>query len=313
MPPPEPTVPPTEPQPEPAAPDSHSQVFAAQFQPPAMVSPTVADPASPPPVSSAPATGGSTAGGNQLPSAFSLFKPSWAAVRLNFGTLFLLALSYAIPILVFIIFAVATGISSRASGNAGATSVSGIGTTLFFLIACFIGFLIAFLLSPALAYTQLKGAQQQKVSYTQALKSGLHFFWRFIGISLVVAGVVIIGLVLFIVPGLLMLRRYYLAPYVMIDQDLPIFDAMKISAAQSKGRAMAVFGVLGVSILISVPQVIPVVGWVAATILGIAYSCAPAVRYIQLRGLSRPITPVTGVGPVAPAAPAAAPPATPLV
>ena len=48
---------------------------------------------------------------------------------------------------------------------------------------------------------------------------------------------------------------------------------------------MSIFGIIGIDILISLPNVIPVVGGLITFVLQIAYFCAPAIRYDQLKAL----------------------------
>ena len=46
---------------------------------------------------------------------------------------------------------------------------------------------------------------------------------------------------------------------------------------------MAVFGIIGVDILISLANVIPIIGGLITFLLQIVYFCAPAIRYEQLK------------------------------
>jgi uncharacterized membrane protein len=91
-----------------------------------------------------------------------------------------------------------------------------------------------------------------------------------------------VGFLLLIVPGLFLLRRYILAPYFLVDKELSINEALNQSAAFSKKYSGAVWGLIGVTILISLLGIIPVLGGIASAILGIAYYCAPALRYKEV-------------------------------
>jgi uncharacterized membrane protein len=88
------------------------------------------------------------------------------------------------------------------------------------------------------------------------------------------------------VPGLIMLRRYFLAPYVMLDKKCSIKEAMDTSAEISKPYSGYVWGVIGVIFLIGLINIIPFIGWIISFIVGMFYSVAPAMRYRELRKLS---------------------------
>ena len=71
----------------------------------------------------------------------------------------------------------------------------------------------------------------------------------------------------------------------MASEDLGVLDAMRRSAELSKGRWKQIWGVILVMILISVVPSIFFgrVGSLVATLLGAAYSVAPALRYLELK------------------------------
>ena len=83
-----------------------------------------------------------------------------------------------------------------------------------------------------------------------------------------------------------MLRRYFLAPYVMLDTNCGIKEAMDKSATMSKPYSRAIWGVIGVMLLIGFINVIPYIGWMVAFVLGMLYSVAPALRYQELKKIN---------------------------
>jgi len=91
---------------------------------------------------------------------------------------------------------------------------------------------------------------------------------------------------LLIVPGVIAIRRYFLAPYLMLDKDLSIREAMKQSAALSKPYSGSIWGIIGVIVLLSLPSIIPVIGWAVSFVLMLLYSVAPALRYQELKKLT---------------------------
>ena len=210
---------------------------------------------------------------SEVPSAFSLFKPSWEGLKLNLIELIVIyAVPSAILALLFVVIA-------SASANTGTASVGMIILAVIAVLA------YATLIGPAIIHIQLKSARMEKATYESAWATSKKFWWRFLILSISVGAIVFVGLLLLIVPGIIFIRRYFLSQYVLIDQDLDTGGSMHASNQLSKGRAMSVFGVIGVDILIGLPSVIPVVGSIVTFLLQICYFCAPAIRYEQLKGL----------------------------
>jgi uncharacterized membrane protein len=112
------------------------------------------------------------------------------------------------------------------------------------------------------------------------------FFWRILGLTIVTAVVIMLGFIALIVPGLIFIRRYTLAPYVLIDKDLSIGDAMKESARISKPFAGSIWGLIGVMMLISLTGIVPLVGWAISFALTALYTVAPALRYNEIKKLA---------------------------
>ncbi len=100
------------------------------------------------------------------------------------------------------------------------------------------------------------------------------------------AGVYILGgFLLFIIPGFFMLRRYYLTAYYVIDQDLSPTQAVKKCKEQSLKASGYVWGLLGVTLLLSLTGIVPIVGGLISGVLGLMYGVAPALRYLEIKKL----------------------------
>ncbi len=215
----------------------------------------------------------------EVPSAFSLFRPSWEGLKLNIVELIMVFLvPMAVLSLYFLIATVAAGLSG-ANGNVNAFGI------VLLAIGVVAAVVYAVLLGPALVHIQLKCARMQKVTYETAWATSKKFWWRYLILSIVVGLTILIGFILLIVPGIIFLRRYFLSSYALVDQDLDTGGSMRASNQLSKGRAMTVFGILGVDILIGFPSFIPFIGSFITFVLQIAYFCAPAIRYDQLKAL----------------------------
>lgn len=207
----------------------------------------------------------------KLQSAFNLFKPSMDALGRNFGTFAcILLLPFAL-----LLAGVVPGLLS------GSNSAHAVSLTLLIIVElAALAFIV--LLGPALTYTELKSARGEKVAIKEAFRGSWHFLLRWVGLSICLGIIMIVSFLLLIVPFFFMLRRYFLAPYYLVDRDLGIMDSLKESAQESKRHRGSIWGLLGVEALISLVSAVPFVGWVAGTILSVLYFCAPAVRYLEI-------------------------------
>jgi len=133
---------------------------------------------------------------------------------------------------------------------------------------------------------QLDAAQNRHLDFQNFWSVVKQMGWRLFGLYIVTGLIVIAGLILLIVPGLIFLRRYFLASYVMIDKNLSIGDSLKRSAELSGTNTGAIWGVLGVMLLISLINIIPFIGGLISFVVGCLYSIAPAMRYEQLKKLA---------------------------
>ena len=231
-----------------------------------------------------------------LPGAFQLWRPSKELVMRNiwiFGPL------YAVPL----IFSLHNWLwsPSAAAGQhwtdhfdsfSSGWSFSPISTytwsafigfsVFWFLFVMAVGTIVQIMAQAA----QLDAVEHKPLDFTELWKVVTGMGWRLLGLYLLVALYVTVGLILLIVPGLIMIRRYFLAPYVMIDTKCGIKEAMERSAAMTKSYSGSIWGIIGVSFLIGLVAIVPFIGSLAAFILAALYSVAPAIRYQELKKLS---------------------------
>jgi hypothetical protein len=213
---------------------------------------------------------------DELPSAFSLFKPSMNAISVNLVTLIELVL---VPLLVVTL--------GRLIGHGGGAVIS------------FIGEIMALLLAPAAYLTQLQSAKGKTIDFTKAIKDSLHYFWRLVGLGIVLFVIIGVGFLLLIVPGVFLLRRYILSPYYLLDRDMKVFDAMKASATDSKTFSGAIWGLIGVDFLLVIVMLVLTAILGSLEIIGLAiyytYYCAPAIRYLQIKRAVKPTAPAAPI------------------
>ena len=133
---------------------------------------------------------------------------------------------------------------------------------------------------------QLDGTEDRNLNFAHLWAAVKQTGWRLVGLYLLVGLYVLVGLVLLIIPGIIMIRRYSLAPYVMLDKKTGIRQSMEISAKITKPFSGAIYRVYGVMALIGIIAFIPYVGWLVSFVLGVLYSVALALRYQQLKKLA---------------------------
>lgn len=79
-----------------------------------------------------------------------------------------------------------------------------------------------------------------------------HPFWKYIGGSILVGIIVVIGLILLIVPGIIWALRYMFVPYLIMERKLTPFAALKESARITYGHKWQLLGLLGLIVLINI-------------------------------------------------------------
>lgn len=231
-----------------------------------------------------------------MPSAFDLFTPSKEIVLKNiwiFGPL------YAVPFIFWIhswiwsplpnqhigLWQHANGFSSGWPGGPWPSYFTFlvVGFSLLWLLIIGVGGTIAQIMSQQ---AQLDAAQGKNLHFHDLWQTVKELGWRLLGLYIVMGLIITVGLILLIIPGLFFLRRYILAPYVMLDRKLSIRESLNESAELSQANTGAVWGVIGVMFLIGLINIVPVLGGLVSFMIGSLYSVAPAIRYQQLKKLA---------------------------
>lgn len=213
---------------------------------------------------------------NKPVSVFALFNQSLNLIRKNIQ---IYALVYAVPLFFTIL-------SPMQEKDLSITSKT-ITTADSALVA--IGAIVSLVLAVMAIGLNISTAMHKKTSFSELWDFARKYTFRLLGLW-IITGLIVLGrLFLLIVPGLIFLQRYLLASYLMVDQDLGIIESLKKSAVLSKPFPGAIWGLIGVSILISIPSSpnFGVFGAIVGGLLGVAYAVAPALRYVELKKLSR--------------------------
>lgn len=216
-------------------------------------------------------------------TSISLFTPSKNAFMRNFKT-FAVVLA---PSAVYELYRFATSFGGTKTVEAS-TDVSS-AMVIAFVVGFFVLIPLLLVLSALTTKLQLESAKGNVVSFQQLWKSTKHRILPFINLSFSVAIRVLGGLILFVVPGIIAIKKYILSAYIFMEDDsISPSEAMSSSAEMSKSPHMGyVWGVVGISILLSLFGVIPFVGSLITFVLTSLYSVAMPLRYLELKKLAK--------------------------
>ncbi len=136
-----------------------------------------------------------------------------------------------------------------------------------------------------------KAAKGEKPSVGQLFKDGNKYVLRLIGLGILSALIVFVGLLLLIVPGVIAIGRIIMAPYILVDKNVGVMEALRQSNQMGKSFPGKIWAVIGVSILLAIGvgivSAIPIIG-ILGSLLWIAFSLIIALRYFQLKNLKLP-------------------------
>ncbi len=79
-----------------------------------------------------------------------------------------------------------------------------------------------------------------------------HPFWKYVGSSILVGVIVVVGFILLIVPGIIWALRYLFVPYLVVERKLRPFEALKESARITYGHKWQLLGMLCLIALINI-------------------------------------------------------------
>lgn len=166
----------------------------------------------------------------------------------------------------------------------------GIVVLIAFLIVALISTLISVVFRMGYLNLTLDAARNKEVYYKTILNQvSLKKAYRFLIANFLVALNVVIGLILFIIPGILYALKYYYVSYLVVDKDMKPIEAMKESSKLTKGVRFKLLGMSFVFGLISLLGVIVFgVGLIPASIV---VSLANAYVFNKLLEQSESVVP----------------------
>lgn len=123
-------------------------------------------------------------------------------------------------------------------------------------------------------------------SFKSLIKVGYSKASGFFAVTALNALIVLGGLILLIIPGVIFMYWFILAPYIYIDQNVSPFEALKRSREFMRGQSVEFFGLLSTSWLFALPAYIPLIGMFYQFFYAGAYNVAWAQRYQSTAKLS---------------------------
>ena len=223
----------------------------------------------------------------QLTPALDLFSKSYNLVRKNPFMFLLLSSASIVTALIGAGQQISdhkvasSGWEGVASGALGADlntgSIAGLGLfVVIFSVLQLVFMLMMLILS--LRVSQGKTPDFDSI-WTEFKTKGFKLFLLVICLALAI----IAGFILLIVPGIILIWRLSMAPFIMIDKGTDISESFVQSWELTKGHAGAIYTILLVSLVLSLPNFVPYIGALVALGLGLAYTCALPLRYVELR------------------------------
>jgi hypothetical protein len=139
----------------------------------------------------------------------------------------------------------------------------------------FLQLVATLVLTPAAIFYALANTDGKKADWQDFINSGLKKLLPLIGLGILIALCVAVGLVLVILPGLFLIVKLYLSEFVLVDKDAGIVESMNRSFAITKGYFWRTAGAILVALIITgvisgVVSWIPVVGYAVSVFMALA-------------------------------------------
>lgn len=220
-------------------------------------------------------------------SPLELLKQSYGAVRRNLGVFLLLNVLTVLDIA----WQLGTNVREKTHGADWGTiftnslfgsngSYPSVGGGILLAVLAISAIILA-LMTEILA---IRAAQHNKVELRDIWDEFKVKGLRLLLLEILLVIIIGAGLILLIVPGIYLIGRLAVAPYVLIDKNTKAMEALNRSWELSKGRMWQVYSVVLFGVVLALPNVIPFFGPIIGFTLALAYSVALPLRYLELKG-----------------------------
>jgi hypothetical protein len=221
-----------------------------------------------------------------------VFSRAWTVLSGNVAKFLPLTAILALPNLVGLIPGISDGTAIR---NAPPNITPG---AIFAIAGSVIVWIILNVVTEAtVLYGSFQAMRNRPVEIGESFKKGLARLVPIIGLSICAGVTIVLGLMLFLVPGLILLSMFFVALPACVVEGLGPFQSMGRSSALTKGHRWKIFGIwlllvvvgsvvggIVTAVLSVVGLVLPVIGqMVWNTLMGAYQSIVVAVAYHDLR------------------------------
>ncbi len=215
----------------------------------------------------------------KLTPSWDLVKPSIALVRQYIWHV--LYLSFLPGLLMLVSLVLLGGIDASTDPITTLEPRQTVGAIIFV-----VALLWSIVAMPAFVYLQLKAVNGDMPSITECYRKSFGYLLPLIGMYIVGTFLIVLGLIAFIVPGLLLIRGFLLAPYYVVDKKLGPVAALKQSYHDSRDISVYIWGVIGVTaifgLLGSIAGIVPVIGTFLSLAAGYIYIFGEPLRYVEV-------------------------------
>jgi hypothetical protein len=196
------------------------------------------------------------------PGAFGIYRKSAQAVKFNLGA---------------VLGTVLLGMVASALGNLENKDPSA-SLVVFSLVAN----IIAIIFAVALTHAAISSARFEKISFGTAVKKSLSFVTiKYFVACIAMFLLFFLSLLALIIPFFFVLPRLMLVFYYVVDKNMGPIESIQASWNATKGHVSKVYGVIGVSILVTI-AIITVIGFY----FYVMYAAAFALLYLFVSGQS---------------------------
>jgi hypothetical protein len=132
----------------------------------------------------------------------------------------------------------------------------------------------------------VRAAQNKTVDLGEVWEEFKAKAWRLIGVEILFGLIVVVGLILLIIPGIYFIGRLIMAPFILVDQNTSIREAINRSWDLTKDKWAHVYTVILFGIVLSLPNIVPIIGPFVAFVLTFLYSVSLPLRYFEFKNKS---------------------------
>lgn len=207
-----------------------------------------------------------------VPGVKSSYRNGWTQLRKYFLELFLIGI---ITFLLGELFNIASLISMvSSSGWSSYITQANEPLTIWDVLGLVYSILFVSALGYGVSFAYLKAARGDGLEVKDMFEAFKNY-WNAVLATLLVGGIVLIGFVLLIIPGVVFSLKLSFAPYLVVDRKMKAVEAVKESWRMTGGHTWQIFliGLLGIPIMI---------GGLFALLVGII----PATMWVSLAGAS---------------------------